>query len=112
MKEHAMTEAPKTAVDLRGTVSRLLTDIFAMLQHPATLDFQDAADGALGVAVHFTGELPPGVVAGKRSQLVDSLQFLVNKAVNRPPLERRWVNLGVGGFPEARPARPVPSAPP
>jgi len=53
--------------------------------------------------VHFDAEVP-GVVAGKKSYLIDSLQFLVNKVVNRPNTERRWVTLGVGGFPEPKAA--------
>lgn len=97
---------------LQSQVSKLLTDILAMMEHPVRLDFQDAPDGALAVALHFDGEPPQGVANGKRSQLVDSLQFLLNKAVNRPNVERRWVNLGVGGFPEPKTVKPPqPSAP-
>ena len=59
------------------------------------------------MAVHFEGEVP-GVVAGKKSYLIESLQFLVNKVVNRPNTERRWVTLGVGAFPEPKPAAPPP----
>ncbi|MBS1150134.1 MAG: hypothetical protein H6Q89_1832 [Myxococcaceae bacterium] len=87
-------------------VEKLLGDILTLMQFPARLDFKDAADGSLAVAMHFLGEVPQGITAGKKSYLVDSLQFLLNKCINRPNTERRWVTLGVGGFPEPRGSRP------
>ncbi len=93
-------------------VEKLLGDILTLMQFPARLDFKDAPDGSLAVAMHFVGEVPQGITAGKKSFLVDSLQFLLNKCINRPNTERRWVTLGVGGFPEPRGSRPAaPSAP-
>lgn len=94
-------------------VEKLLGDILTLMESPARLDFKDASDGSLAVAMHFVGEVPPGFAVGKKSFLVDSLQFLLNKCINRPNVERRWVTLGVGGFPEPRGARPaVAAAPP
>ena len=93
-------------------VEKLLSEILALMQFPARLDFKDAADGSLAVAMHFLGDVPVGISAGKKSFLVDSLQFLLNKCINRPNTERRWVTLGVGGFPEPRNGRPAASAPP
>lgn len=90
----------------RAQVEVLLGSILRLMDYPAKLDFRDMTDGALGVAVHFQGELP-GVTPGKRSPLVDCLQFLLNKAINRPSVPRRWVNLGVNAFPEPRAAQPV-----
>ncbi len=93
--------AAPVAIDHRPRVEELLKEIFALMKYPATLDFKDMPDGALGVAVHFNGELP-GITPGKRSYLVDCIQFLVNKAINRPNVQRRWVNLGINAFPEPR----------
>lgn len=90
--------------DHRAQVEELLGSILRLMDFPARLDFKDMSDGALGVAVHFDGELP-GVTHGKRSYLIDCLQFLLNKAINRPNVPRRWVNLGVDAFPEVRPGR-------
>ena len=101
------------AVEKQQQVEKLLSEFLTLMQFPARLDFKDAADGSLAVAMHFTGETPQGITAGKKSFLVDSLQFLLNKCINRPNTERRWVTLGVGGFPEprgARPPAPVPLA--
>jgi predicted RNA-binding protein Jag len=103
-----------TPDDKRPQVEALLGDVFRLMEYPARLEFKDMADGSLGVAVHFEGELP-GITPGKRSYLVDSVQFWLNKVVNRPNVPRRWINLGVGDFPPPRqngqPAQPLPSAP-
>ncbi|RKH42382.1 hypothetical protein [Corallococcus sicarius] len=91
--------------DFRPRVERLLTDILGLMGYPARLDLQDATDGSLSVALHFEAGPPPGVEPGKRSQVLDSLQFLLNKMLHRPGVERRWVMLGAGGHPEPRPRR-------
>jgi len=53
-----------------------------------------------------------GVQPGKRSHVIDAVQFLANKIVNRPGAERRWISIGVGAHPEPRPRparRPTPA---
>lgn len=97
--------------DKREQVEVLLRDMLRLMDYPAKLEFKDMSDGGLGVAVHFEGELP-GITPGKRSYLVDCMQFLVNKVVNRPNTPRRWVSLGTNAFPEPRPERPAPAAAP
>lgn len=89
------------AEDKRVWAERVVSDILRLMGLPAKLDLKDAEDGSLSIAVMFEAELP-GIVAGKRSQMMDSLQFLVNKIVNRPGGERRWVNLGAFGHPPPR----------
>jgi len=96
------TAAPAGGADLRPRVEKLLTDILGLMGFPARLDFKDASDGSLAVAVHFQGEAPPGVESGKRSQVMDSLQFLLNKMLHRPGTERRFVLVGAGVHPEPR----------
>nr|WP_216618702.1 hypothetical protein [Corallococcus carmarthensis] len=83
----------------------MLADILGLMGFPARLDLQDATDGSLSVALHFESGAPPGVEQGKRSQVLDSLQFLLNKMLHRPGVERRWVMLGAGAHPEPRPRR-------
>jgi predicted RNA-binding protein Jag len=104
--EHpAVTPAPAAR---KQQVQTVLADILRLMAYPATLEFKDMPDGGIGVAVYFDGELP-GITPGKRSYLVDCLQFLVNKSLNRPNVERRWVSLGVNAFPEPRGSRPPPA---
>jgi len=108
----SQTAAPPAASDTRVRAQKLLTDILGLMGFPARLEFQDASDGSLAVALHFEAGLPPGVENGKRSQVVDSLQFLLNKMLHRPGLERRWVLLGAGVFPEPRPRKEPQAAAP
>ncbi|NRD56243.1 hypothetical protein [Corallococcus exiguus] len=96
--------------DFRPRVEKLLTDILGLMGFPARLDLQDATDGSLSVALHFESGAPPGVEPGKRSQVLDSLQFLLNKMLHRPGVERRWVMLGAGAHPEPRPRRDAAAA--
>jgi predicted RNA-binding protein Jag len=96
------TPAAAPSGELRARVERLLTDTLGLMGFPARLDFKDGADGSLSVALHFEAGPPPGVEPGKRSQVVDSLQFLLNKMLHRPGVERRWVVLGAGAHPEPR----------
>ncbi|WP_044189429.1 RNA-binding protein [Hyalangium minutum] len=97
-----------TGGETRGRVEKLLPDILGLMGYPARLEFRDASDGSLAVALHFEAGLPPGVESGKRSQVLDSLQFLLNKMLHRPGFERRWVLLGAGVFPEPRPRKEAP----
>jgi predicted RNA-binding protein Jag len=99
------TPTPAGGADLRPRVEKLLTDILGLMGFPARLDFKDASDGSLAVALHFQGEAPPGVESGKRSQVVDSIQFLLNKMLHRPGTERRFVLVGAGVHPEPRSER-------
>jgi predicted RNA-binding protein Jag len=92
---------------------KVLGEILARLEVKARLELKAAADGGISVAMHLEQELP-GLAPGKRSHIVDALQFLANKIVNRPTGERRWISLGVGGHPEPRPPKSErpPRAPP
>ena len=82
-------QSPSGARPTAGTperrVEKLLADILGLMGCPARLDFKDAADGGLSVALHFeSARCLPGVEVGKRSQVLDSLQFLLNKMLHRP----------------------------
>ncbi len=106
----AVVMTPVSAADKKLQVEVLLEGLFEHMDYPARMEFKDMPDGGLGVAVHFKGELP-GITGNKRTYLVDCIQFLVNKVVNRPNVEKRWVTLGVNAFPEPRGTKPEPSAP-
>jgi predicted RNA-binding protein Jag len=85
----------------RAKVEVLLNDILKLMEFPVRLDVGPMADGAIGVVLHCDGELP-GLSRGKRGGLVESLQLLLNKAINRTNGQRCWVALGVEGLPELR----------
>ncbi|GHG88402.1 hypothetical protein [Comamonas sp. JC664] len=117
MSEQVPQQTPSTPApdassgELRGRVEKLLGDILGLMGFPARLDMKDAADGSLSVALHFEPTPPPGVEVGRRSQVVDSLQFLLNKMLHRPGADRRWVMLGAGVHPEPRQRREPQAAP-
>lgn len=100
-------------------VEALVRGILQHMDYPARMDMKDMPDGGIGIALHFDGDLPGIVPSKPRSWLVDCIQFLVNKAINRPNVEKRWVSLGVNAFPEPRAEKPpreakepAPAAPP
>jgi len=104
--------AVQAAEDRRTQAVSLLEELLRAMDVPATLDARDLPDGSVSIAVTPSVELP-GVSAGRRSPLGDALQYLLNKLLNKPGQERRWIAVGLGGHPEprgARPARP-PAAP-
>lgn len=92
----------------REQAVRVISDLLQLLDVPGRVEAQDAADGGISVAIHPDGEFP-GVAEGRRSHVVDALQFLVNKIVNRPNTERRWVTIGIGGFRPPRQEQPKPA---
>ena len=92
----------------------MLEQMLRSMEVPATVEAKDLADGSISIAVMPGVELQ-GVTPGRRSPLGDALQYLVNKLVNRPGQERRWISIGIGAHPEprgprqARSANPVPA---
>jgi predicted RNA-binding protein Jag len=103
-----MSERALQSVDQRDSKLRqaeqVLAEILERMEWQAKLELKDAEDGGISVALHPEQELP-GVQAGKRSIVVDSLQLMVNKIVNRQPSGRRWIAIGIGGHPPPRPDR-------
>jgi len=93
--------ASAPSVDKRAWAARVVGEILEHMGVKPQLEVKDAADGGISIAVQLPAEVP-GVQAGKRSPVVDALQFLANKLVNRPGSERRWISIGIGGHPEPR----------
>lgn len=90
----------------RAQAVSVLEQLLRAMDLPATLEAKDLPDGSLSIAVTPTVELP-GVALGRRSPLGDALQYLVNKLVNKPGQERRWIAVGLGGHPEPRGSKPA-----
>jgi len=91
--------AVESVDDRRAQAVAVLEQLLRGMDVPAALDAKDLPDGSVSIAVTPSVELP-GVALGRRSPLGDALQYLVNKLVNKPGLERRWI--AVGGHPEPR----------
>jgi len=101
------------ADERRTQAIAVLEQLLRALDVPATLETKDLPDGSISIAVTPSVELA-GVVPGRRSPVGDALQYLVNKLINKPGQERRWVAIGLGGHPEPRgqkPQRPAQNPP-
>lgn len=99
-------------VDERRTQAvTVLEQLLRTMDLPATVEAKDLPDGSISIAVTPGVELA-GVVPGRRSPLGDALQYLVNKLINKPGQERRWVAIGLGGHPEPRGPKPPRAAQP
>jgi len=96
--------------DRRAQAVTLLEQLLRTMEVPATLEAKELPDGTVSIAVMPGVELP-GVALGRRSPLGDALQYLLNKLVNKPGMERRWIAVGLGVHPEPRGARPQQRAP-
>jgi len=99
---------------------KMLGETFTHMGYAARFDAKEAEDGSISVAVQLDGALP-GPVAGKRGSVLEAVQYLVNKRLNRSPEVRRWINLGLDEHPAPRgdkatkgaaqpPAAPAPAA--
>jgi len=98
--------AVQAADDRRTQAVALLEELLRAMDVPATLDAKDLPDGGVSIAITPGVELP-GVAPGRRSPLGDALQYLLNKLLNKPGQERRWIAVGLGGHPEPRGTRPA-----
>ena len=112
MTDSQVAVAVEPVDERRMQAVAVLEQLLRAMDVPATLETRDLPDGSISIAVSPAVELA-GVVAGRRSPLGDALQYLVNKLINKPGQERRWVAVGLGGHPEARGPKPQrPAAPP
>ncbi|MGZ6133502.1 MAG: hypothetical protein ACXWK9_03540, partial [Myxococcaceae bacterium] len=82
--------------DRRAQAVSMLEQLLRAMEIPATIDAKDLPDGSVSIAVMPGVELP-GVPLGRRSPVGDALQYLLNKLVNKPGTERRWIAVGLGG---------------
>jgi predicted RNA-binding protein Jag len=90
--------------DKRAWAEEVLAELLRLAGLRARLEVKETAgpQGGLGLSVAlFPEEEIPGLQAGRRSPLVESLQFLANKIVNRGP-DKKWIAIAVGGHPEPR----------
>ena len=112
MTDSRVTVAVESVDERRAQAVAVLEQLLRSMDLPATLDTRDLPDGSLSIAVTPGAELP-GVAPGRRTPLGDALQYLVNKLVNKPGQERRWIAVGIGAHPEPRGAKAPrpPSAP-
>ncbi|HEY1334446.1 MAG TPA: hypothetical protein VGF31_09340, partial [Myxococcaceae bacterium] len=111
MTDSRVAVAVEAVDDRRTQAVAAVEQLLRAMDVPATLETKELPDGSISIAITPGVELA-GVVPGRRSPLGDALQYLVNKLVNKPGQERRWVAIGLGAHPEPRGAKPARAATP
>ena len=114
MTDSQVTVAVETVDERRAQAVAVLEQLLRAMDVQATLETKDLPDGSISIAVTPAVELA-GIAPGRRSPVGDALQYLVNRLINKPGQDRRWVAIGLGGHPEPRgqkPPRPVAAPPP
>ena len=106
MTDSQVAVAIQSVDERRAQAVSVLEQLLRAMDVPATLETRDLPDGSISIAVTPGVELA-GIVPGRRSPLGDALQYLVNKLVNKPGQERRWVAVGIGAHPEPRGPKPA-----
>ena len=92
--------------DKRAEALKVAGELLALIDLPHALELKDAEDGGLSLAVMLEAEFAP---AQKRTPFTDAFQLMLNKLVNRPGQERRFIAVGFGGHPAPRSPRPAPA---
>lgn len=103
--------APSTAPNpAKAAAAReLVAGIFERMGVKAELAVDDRADG-----IHLTADVKAGAEAlgpGRRGGVVESINYLVNKALNREEEGRKWIFVAVAGA-AAEAASPAAAADP
>ena len=90
-REPAPRHAPEKVAKARDFCSALLEKLGAAMA-------VEAKESPEAIAVALTAQ--PGNEVELTSALIEAIQALVNRVVNPPGADRKWVNLEVGGFAE------------
>lgn len=84
--------------DERGARAlELATSIVAKMGMDCVVEWSPPVEGSLDIPLQIVGA-DSGRIIGKKGQVLSALQFLVNRAINRPGLERRFVVVDADGY--------------
>ena len=87
---------PVDEVDREEEALNFTADVIAKMGMDCDVSLGDSGDGD-DIQIHLTGP-DAGRIIGKKGQVLAALQFLVNRAMNRPGLERRYVTVDADGY--------------
>ena len=97
----ARIKASLKEVESRNKVEhakKTLEDIIARLKIDATVNAEGLGDKIL---LNIKGD-GGGLLIGRRGQTLDALQHIVDKIVNRSPVDRKWIVVDTEGYRERR----------
>lgn len=72
-------------------------DIITKMGMDCHVRLERSGDESTDIHVHVTGP-DAGRIIGKKGQVLAAVQFIVNRAMNRPGLERRYVSVDADGY--------------
>jgi spoIIIJ-associated protein len=73
------------------------TDVIAKMGMDCDVRLQRPSEEGTDIQIHVTGP-DAGRIIGKKGQVLAAVQFIVNRAMNRPGLERRYVSVDADGY--------------
>ena len=92
------TNTPTATADRSARTKEILGEILRLMGLQATLEAKEDGDHiAVAITASKEGE-EMGLRAGHRTQVLDALQVVLNRAVNRANEPRRFVSVDVGDF--------------
>ena len=92
LSEEAGLDGDRSAKALAFTV-----DVVAKMGMDCDVTLDDERDDGEDIHIHVTGP-DAGRIIGKKGQVLSALQFLVNRAMNRPGIERRYITVDADGY--------------
>jgi spoIIIJ-associated protein len=73
------------------------SDVIRKMGMDCDVTLEDSGSEEGDISVHITGP-DAGRIIGKKGQVLAAVQFIVNRAMNRPGLERRYVSVDADGY--------------
>jgi spoIIIJ-associated protein len=93
----AAKRAPVAADERSREALAFTTDVIVKMGMDCDVSLQGSDDESTDIHIHVTGP-DAGRIIGKKGQVLAAVQFIVNRAMNRPGLERRYVSVDADGY--------------
>lgn len=91
-------EADSLDADERSREALAFTrDVIAKMGMDCDVRLKRPDEESTDIHIHVTGP-DAGRIIGKKGQVLAAVQFIVNRAMNRPALERRYVSVDADGY--------------
>lgn len=97
-RDGAKAEAEVVNADDRSREALAFTsDVIAKMGMDCDVLLQRSEEDGTDIQINVTGP-DAGRIIGKKGQVLAAVQFIVNRAMNRPGLERRYVSVDADGY--------------
>jgi spoIIIJ-associated protein len=89
--------APEDADERSRDALAFTTDLIAKMGMTCHVRLQRPSEEGTDIQINVTGP-DAGRIIGKKGQVLAAVQFIVNRAMNRPGIERRYVSVDADGY--------------